>query len=116
MAGRYAGRRRLYRSRDGVFLGVCKGIAEWGDFPVEMVRIGFVVLCVFAGLPLWVYFILALILPVEPEAFDGRHHERSRRADDVNAEFEDLKERVRKMEDEEFDKERDWEDRFRKGR
>jgi len=58
--------KKLYRSKNGMFLGVCKGIAEWKDFPVGTVRLVFLVLLFFAkGFPIMaVYLILALILPV----------------------------------------------------
>ncbi len=120
MAGYYSGRKKLERSRDGEILGVCRGIAEWRDFPVGAVRLIFVFLVLFAGMSIWVYFILALILPIEPEYRGDRHQEdRNRRDkkasyDDVKADFDNLKERVNKMEDDELDKEKDWENRFSK--
>ena len=119
MAGNYSGSRKLYRSRNGEILGVCKGIAEWRSLPVDAVRLVFILLALFGGMSIWVYFILALILPVEPEYREsGRRRSQSRTSssDNVDSDFEDLKERVRKMEDEELDKERDWENRFTKGR
>jgi phage shock protein C len=120
MAGNYSGSRKLYRSRNSQFLGVCKGIAEWRDFPVDTVRLVFVLLTLFTGgLPIWIYFILAFVLPVEPEYREESRRQRRTRPsspDDVKADFEDLKERVGKMEDDELDKEKDWENRFTKGR
>ena len=113
MAGYYTGRRKLQRSRNGEILGVCKGIAEWRDFPVDAVRLVFILLVLFGGMSIWIYFILALILPVEPE--QRRTRSSSHEDEDVDADFENLKERVKKMEDEEFDKEKDWENRFTKG-
>ena len=116
MTGYYSQRRKLYRSRDGEILGVCRGIAEWRDLPVSAVRLVFVLLVLFAGMSIWVYFILALILPVRPEYREDRSRGRRSRpfsdADDVKADFEDLKDRVNKMEDEEFDREKDWDNRF----
>jgi len=101
--------RKLYRSRDGLVLGVCKGIAEWREFPVELIRLGFILLVVFMGVSIWVYFILALILPLKPRhEEDGRYDKRT-----ADKEYEDLKKEYRKMADE-FDKERDWENRFSK--
>ncbi len=101
MTGYYRSR-KLYRSRDGAILGVCKGIAEWRDLPVDMVRLAFVLLCVLAGLPIWVYFILALVLPVEPESWHSQEY-RHRRGS------------YRETKDDESDNERDWDDRFSKG-
>lgn len=67
MTGNNSDGRRLYRSRKGELLGVCRGIAEWRDFPVASVRLIFVLLVILAGMSLWVYIILALVLPAEPE-------------------------------------------------
>ena len=60
--------RRLYRSKNGSWLGVCKGIAEWRDLPVDTVRLIVVLIAVFTAIVpcLIVYFIIGLILPVNP--------------------------------------------------
>ncbi len=119
MAGYYSGR-KLYRSRDGVLLGVCKGIAEWRDFPVDLVRLAFILLTFVGGFTIWIYFILAFVLPVEPEGYyrDNRYERRKRgyqeKKEDIKTDFENLKAKVNKMEDEELDKERDWDNRFTK--
>ncbi len=102
MTGYYSQRRKLHRSRDGEILGVCRGIAEWRDLPVSAVRLVFVLLVLFAGMSIWVYFILALILPVEHE--EDRYRERRTRRPPAHET------------DEEFDKEKDWDNRFTKGR
>ena len=116
MAGYYSGAGRLYRSRRGEILGVCRGIAEWRDIPVSMVRWGFILLAIFtAFMPVaFLYGILGLILPLEPASGSRRNH--SNPHEDIKADFENLRDRVNKMEEERFDKERDWEDRFRSGR
>jgi len=100
-------RRKLYRSRDSLFLGVCKGISEWREFPVELTRLGFILLVFFAGMSIWVYFILALILPLEPS------HEERRKQRMADGEYEKLKKEYREMADD-INKERDWENRFGK--
>lgn len=139
--------KRLYRSRNGKFFGVCQGIADWRDLPVEFVRLFVILAFVFTGFfPVGViYFLAALILPLEPE---GQHSGRSSRRDfqrghgahrkqrfhgsmyedersderresrqniyeDVRDDFNDLKDRVRNMEDQVFDKEKDWDSRFK---
>jgi phage shock protein C len=58
----------LYRSRDGAILGVCKGLAEYFDFPVFWMRVIALVLLVFSGIwPLAiVYFVGALLMKPEP--------------------------------------------------
>jgi phage shock protein C len=58
----------LYRSRDGAILGVCKGLAEYLDFPVFWMRAIALVLLVLSGIwPLAiVYFVAALLMKPEP--------------------------------------------------
>lgn len=140
-------RKRLYRSRNGRFFGVCQGIANWRDLPVEYVRLFVILAFIFTGFfPVGVlYFLAALILPLEPEAENsgqsrgnfryenGPHgnrrssnrvyeEDRSHGADksrqslyeNVREDFNNLKDRVRDMEDQVFDKEKDWDDRFNK--
>ena len=60
--------RRLYRSRNGEILGVCKGIAEWRDYPVDTPRgvasprVGCLVcLCVCICVYVWALFLVALL-------------------------------------------------------
>lgn len=58
----------LYRSRSGKILGVCKGLAEYFDFPVFWMRVIALVLLVSSGIwPLViVYFVAALLMKPEP--------------------------------------------------
>lgn len=137
--------KRLYKSRNGRIFGVCQGIADWRDLPVEFVRLFVILIFVFTGFfPVGViYFLAALILPLEPEGyqaegrgrdprrggrgrrFHGRMYEaegraetqdnRQRMYENVRDSFNDLKDRVQNMEDHVFDKEKDWDDRFKKG-
>ncbi len=58
--------RRLFRSRDGVFAGVCGGLAEFFGLDTSLVRIATLLLILFGGLSLWVYIILWLIVPKAP--------------------------------------------------
>ncbi len=60
--------KRLYRSRNGEMLGICKGIAEWRDLPVGIVRLVFIIVAVSTAIApaLIVYFIVGLILPINP--------------------------------------------------
>ena len=71
--------RRLYRSRNGEILGVCKGIAEWRDYPVDTIRLIVVLIAIFTAIApcLIVYFILGLILPVNP--YEDEDYERGYR-------------------------------------
>ena len=66
--------RRLYRSKNGEIMGVCKGIAEWRDYPVDTIRLIFILVAIFTAIApcLIIYFALGLILPVNPyEEGDG---------------------------------------------
>ncbi len=133
MAGYYGN--RLYRARKGEVFGVCQGIAQWRDLPVDPIRLAVILLAVFTGFVpvLVIYLLLALILPVEPEGRQSRRFydeeedissshrkHRGRTMDDLKQEFENLKQKVSGMEgkvfDEEKDKEQQWEERFRHDR
>ncbi|WP_456396109.1 PspC domain-containing protein [Thermococcus sp.] len=59
--------RRLRRSgKERVFLGVLGGIAEYLDLDPTVVRIGFVVLLVYAPVTMTLlYFLMALVMPEE---------------------------------------------------
>ena len=65
--------RRLYRSRNGEILGVCKGIAEWRDYPVDTIRLIVILIAIFTAIApcMIIYFILGLILPVNPYEDDS---------------------------------------------
>ena len=125
--------RRLYRSRNGEILGVCKGIAEWRDYPVDTIRLIVVLIAIFTAIApcLIVYFILGLILPVNPyedEDYergyrdgqkDGRRENRRGRRGRTyyyNPEPEDfVKTETRTESAEDFErrkKESDWDNRF----
>ncbi len=49
--------------KDGKFLGVCAGLADYLDIDVTIIRIAFVFSFIFAGFGLIPYIILALIMP-----------------------------------------------------
>lgn len=57
---------RLYRSRRGVFAGVCGGLADYFGLDRGLLRIAALVLFLFGGLSLWAYLILWLLIPLEP--------------------------------------------------
>lgn len=109
---------KLYRSSRGSIFGICQGLADWADLPVHFVRL-FTIIAFFAtgffpvGL---IYFAAAFLLPKEPTSFhkEDDFSSKGSRFDSVKGDFEDLKERVKNMEGRVFDKERDWDERFRK--
>ncbi len=58
----------LYRSRNGVIMGVCRGLADYFDFSVFWIRAIAVILFIFTGF--WpvvaIYFLAALLMKSEP--------------------------------------------------
>ncbi|MDD4010887.1 MAG: PspC domain-containing protein [Sphaerochaetaceae bacterium] len=112
---------KFYRAKDGEVFGVCKGLADWKDLPVGTVRLiaGILIVCsgVFPGLA--VYLILALVLPVQgkdSKVYTSYETVDSKSPDDedakLKAEYERLKKKVEDMENDVFDKEREWDQKF----
>lgn len=60
--------RKLYRSNDGILLGVCQGLADWTSIPVFIVRLIFIIVALSTSIlpSLLVYLIVGLILPTRP--------------------------------------------------
>jgi len=58
--------KRLYRSRtDRKIWGVCGGLAKYFDIDPTVVRVIAIVSLFFGTLGIWVYIIIALIVPLE---------------------------------------------------
>ena len=114
----------LYRSRNGVILGVCRGIAEYFDFSVAWARIIAVLLLLFSGF--WpiaiIYFIEALLMKPEPviplenesqrDFYDNYVNSRSRTLRDLTRRFSSLDRRLRRMEDRVTSRDFEWEQRL----
>ena len=65
--------KRLVRTQDDkMFLGVAGGIADYFGIDPAIVRIGFVLLTLFHGWGLILYFILAIIMPVEESPISAK--------------------------------------------
>ena len=60
-------KRRLYRQRNGVFGGVCGGVAEYFGLRVSAVRWVTLLLILFGGLSIWIYILLWIIVPKRPK-------------------------------------------------
>lgn len=115
----------IYRSRNGVFLGVCRGIAEYFDLSVFWIRIALVVVFVFSGFwpVIGVYLVAAFFMkpkPVKPleseeerEFYDSYVHSPKTAAQRLRKKFDDLERRIRGMEDKVTGREYEWERRFR---
>jgi phage shock protein C len=121
----YEKRGGIYRARNGVFLGVCKGIAEYFDFSVFWVRMILVVVFIFSGFwpVIGVYLVAAFFMkpkPVKPieseeerEFYDNYVHSPKTAAQRLRKKFEELERRIRSMEDKVTGREYEWERRFR---
>ena len=119
-------RRGLYRSRNGIILGVCRGVAEYFDFSVFWARMITVVLLFVTGLwPLMgIYIVAALlmkpepVIPIETEAekefYDSYTHSRHGAAQRLKRRYQSLERRIRRMEHVVTTPEFNWEKRFNK--
>lgn len=100
-----------YRSRDGIFLGLCKGLAEWRDVPVFWIRLGMVALTIFTfPVPVIIYLIVAMCVAKapKPEATDTPAQNFS----GVGKVLDSLERRTRRIEDAVVNRETDWDRRF----
>jgi phage shock protein C len=53
-------------NKNRTFLGVCGGLSESTGIDVSLIRIGFILGTIFSGsILLWIYLLLALVLPTE---------------------------------------------------
>lgn len=131
---------RWTRSPRGRIFGVCAGLAEWRDLPIQPVEIIVFLSILFTGIfpGAMLYLIAALVIPLQrPEdIIDDEAPGRNRRwnshrsyhrddtmdanwqeakgksNDDLKEEYENLKSKVENMESQMFDKEKDWDARF----
>lgn len=114
----------IYRARDGVFLGVCKGIAEYFDFSVFWVRIAMVTVFIFSGFwpVIGIYLVAAFFMkprPVRPvesedeqEFYDSYVNTPRNAAQRLRKKFNELDGRIRRMEDKVTGREYEWERKF----
>jgi phage shock protein C len=118
------GNRRLYRSRDGVILGVCKGLSDYFDFNVFWIRVICVVFLFLSGLwpILGIYILASLIMKLKPvrpiktedeqEFYDTYVHSRHTAAQRLKRRYQHLERRIRRMEDSVTSREYDWDRRM----
>ncbi len=114
----------IYRSRNGVFLGVCRGIAEHFDFSVFWVRMAIVITFVLSGFwpVIGIYLAAAFFMkpkPIRPiesdeehEFYDSYVHSPRNAAQRLRKKFSSLEKRIRRMEDKVTGKEYEWERKF----
>ena len=119
-------RRGLYRSRNGVILGVCRGIADYFDFSVFWTRTIAVALFIFTGF--WpiagIYILAALLMKSNPvktasaatrQQAAGRYRcSRTATAERLRRKWRHLEKRIRRMEDKVTSREYEWNSRFYK--
>ena len=123
-------RRGVYRSRSGLILGVCKGLAEHLEFPVFWFRAIVVAAMVFS-LPfivLWVvaYFVLGLLMKPEPvvpfetqsdrEFYDSYASSRPLALHRLRSTYESLERRIGRIESIVTARDFDWDKRLNESR
>ena len=104
---KYYSGKKLYRSRNGMFFGVCQGLADWRDLPVMYIRLALVIILFVTGVfPIVLLYLLAgLIIPMEP--LEGGFRDAGQGYQDPDMNFK--KEKDNRFAEE---KERDWDKRF----
>ena len=122
----YRRRNRIYRSRDGLIFGVCRGVAEYFGFSVFWVRTIVLLLFLFTGFwPVGALYLLAVFLirlePVVPissiyeqEFYDAYLHSRPQAINRLKRRYDSLKRRIQRMEDTVTSSEFTWEGRFKR--
>ena len=117
-----------YRSRSGLLLGVCKGLADYFDLSLFWVRAVAVLLLIFTGFwPIVGLYVLAGLLmkpePVVPfateddqEFYNSFAASRPMALHRLKKTYDRLDRRLRHMEDIVTGKEYDWEKRFHQSR
>lgn len=113
--------RGIYRSRKGIFMGVCRGLADHFNFSVFWTRIIALLLFLFTGFwPVGVMYIVAgLVLKLEPvsplrdekdhEFYDTYTHSRESAIQRIRRKFDNIERRIQRMEHTVTSKEFDWE-------
>lgn len=116
---------RRYPQRAKIF-GVCAGIAIWADLEVKKFQTIIFLIVLFTGFfpGAVIYLILALLIPPyensgnnynydkysDDQPYSDSYSEKSN--EDLKAEYENLKHKVENMENDMFDKEREWDKKF----
>ncbi len=134
--------RRWTRSPRGRVFGVAAGLAEWRELPVQTVQVIVFLIILFTGFfpGAAIYLLVALCLPMQTSADiidEGTAYTKSysrerntnykyqdavyeeadeKSTDELKEEYENLKKKVEKMEEQMFDKEKDWDERFNEGK
>ena len=114
----------LYRSRTGLIVGVCKGVAQYFDFSVFWMRAITVVLLIVSGIwpMLIVYVVAALLMKLEPvlpleteeeqDFYNSYTTSRSMALRRLKRIYDHLDRRIQRLESTVTTREYDWERRF----
>ena len=117
-------RRGLYRSRDGIIMGVCRGVADYFDFSAFWIRAILIVVFIFTGFwpVIGIYILAAILMKSAPGVTGGKEskpkarcrHSSARRetAERIKRKWGHLEKRIRRMEDKVTTREFDWNNRF----
>lgn len=124
----YSGRTGgIYRSKEGLLLGVCKGFANYFDFSVSWLRAGLIVIFLLSGFwpVIGIYLVAALLMKSEPinqvaneaeqEFYESYTNSPRNAAERLKRKFQDLDRRIRRMEDTVTNKEYEWDRKFKSG-
>ena len=115
----------IYRSREGVILGVCRGLGEHFDFSTFWIRAGFIILFLLSGFwpVIGIYIAAALLMkpkPVKPinneeeqEFYESYVNSPSTAAQRLKRQFEKLDRRIKRMEDTVTSRDFEWEQKFK---
>jgi phage shock protein C len=113
-------RGRLYRSRNGIFFGVCRGIADYFDFKVFWIRLAVIIGFIFTGFwPVGILYLLAAVImklaPVIPidneddqEFYDSYSYSPKGASYRIKQRYDSIKRRIQRMEDIVTQREYDW--------
>lgn len=109
---RHTRERKLYRSPNGIILGVCAGIADYFDMAPWGIRVIFILL-MFTGITIpfliILYIVLGLTIKMRPDAYDagdrrgatssqGAPYPREEAVGRLRQRFESLDERLQRLE------------------
>jgi len=103
-----------YRSRNGILLGVCKGLADYLGFSVHGVRAILIICLILSGFwPIMgLYFLAALIMKPEPAVPVTSETDRKGTVERLRRRYEIMERRLRSMEDAVTTREFDWDRRL----
>ena len=116
----------IYRSRNGVIFGVCRGLAEHFNFSILWARVIAIIFLLVTGFwpVIGIYLIAALlmkpapVIPIKTEAeqefYDSYANSRHLAARRIKRRYENLERRIRRMEHIVTTREFDWEEKLSK--